>query len=347
MIATPQGGFPVNILECSARGKRLSRAVRQWRVLDYFSIVSPDSLVYCGPMLPEKRWKTESILRLFARLVICIFMGSLVESVADFFRQPHGNAAGFMIVAVSGFGSFVGALAVLWRRWELENFGKKALVLLVCFYGGLTLTWWSLRWHGHAAEAEGSPLEVLIAVLAFHGAALVLVHSFLREHQTTWASAFGFNYRLGFALLLGLGIAVVFVPLGWGLQDATARVFTHFHVNAPEQQAVQVLRESHSVGNRLLLAISAILIAPVAEEILFRGVLYPAIKQRGFPQLAFWGTSILFGAIHFNVATLLPLIVLSLMLTWLYERAGNLLAPITAHIFFNALNFAAVFVMRS
>jgi len=42
--------------------------------------------------------------------------------------------------------------------------------------------------------------------------------------------------------------------------------------------------------------------------------LYPWIKQSGFPRLALWGTAILFAAIHFNLATFIPLAALALML---------------------------------
>ena len=43
----------------------------------------------------------------------------------------------------------------------------------------------------------------------------------------------------------------------------------------------------------------------------------------------------------------MPLAVLALVLTALYERTDNLLAPITAHALFNALNFATLLVIAA
>jgi uncharacterized protein len=105
------------------------------------------------------------------------------------------------------------------------------------------------------------------------------------------------------------------------------------------------LRRSDAWGNRFALGFAAILIVPWAEEMLFRGILYPAVKQWGFPRLACWGTSMAFGAIHFNLVTFLPLTLLALVLVRLYERTGNLLAPITAHSLFNAVNFALLYLV--
>ena len=86
----------------------------------------------------------------------------------------------------------------------------------------------------------------------------------------------------------------------------------------------------------------AIVIAPPAEEALFRGLIYPAVKRAGFPRLAWWGSAVLFAAVHWNLPSFLPLILLALVLTWLYEKTDNLLAPIAAHGLFNALNFVAL-----
>ena len=95
-----------------------------------------------------------------------------------------------------------------------------------------------------------------------------------------------------------------------------------------------------------MLGAAAVLLAPVAEEVLFRGILYPAIKQAGHPWVALWGTALLFAAVHMNLVTFLPLAVLALVLTALYERTNNLLAPITAHVLFNALNFVTLLVLQ-
>jgi membrane protease YdiL (CAAX protease family) len=176
-----------------------------------------------------------------------------------------------------------------------------------------------------------------------------LVARFLREHQTSWAEGFGFSNQRRQAVLLGMLAAVIFLPVGWGLQQASALVMTHlphFKLEPQEQLPVHALRVSMSWGGRVAMAVAAVLLAPLAEEVLFRGILYPAIKQAGHPRLALWGTALLFAAVHLNVATFVPLTVLALVLTALYEWTNNLLAPIAAHVLFNAFNVVLLVVLQ-
>ena len=150
------------------------------------------------------------------------------------------------------------------------------------------------------------------------------------------------------ALLLGLITASIFLPLGWVLQQGSAQLITHlsrFSIEPEEQQAVQALRIAVRRVDRIALGSVTILLAPVAEEVLFRGILYPWIKQAGFPRLALWTTSLAFAAMHLNLVIFLPLLVLALILTLLYEKTNNLLAPITAHALFNAMNFATLYLI--
>jgi membrane protease YdiL (CAAX protease family) len=104
------------------------------------------------------------------------------------------------------------------------------------------------------------------------------------------------------------------------------------------------MQKADTLGCRVYFVVFSILIAPVAEEILFRGVLYPAIKQSGFPRSALWGTAVLFAAIHVNLPIFLPLLALGLALALLYEATNNLLAPIAAHGLFNAVNIVVFYL---
>jgi len=94
---------------------------------------------------------------------------------------------------------------------------------------------------------------------------------------------------------------------------------------------VQTLQMAVTWGHRLALGLITILLAPVAEEVLFRGILYPGLSSQVFPRLALWGTAILFAAIHLQSGDFYTAAALALMLAWLYDRVDNLVAPITAH----------------
>jgi hypothetical protein len=107
----------------------------------------------------------------------------------------------------------------------------------------------------------------------------------------------------------------------------------------PEQEtAVTVLTGAKTWWLRAYLGVFTVVIAPVAEEFFFRGMLYPFVKQLGRPRLAWFGVSFLFALIHWDAAAFVALFLLALVLTWLYEKTDNLLVPIVAHAFFNAVN---------
>jgi uncharacterized protein len=82
------------------------------------------------------------------------------------------------------------------------------------------------------------------------------------------------------------------------------------------------------------------LIAPVAEEILFRGLLQKALERH----LGKWGglilASILFGLVHGQPKALPMLALLGLALGYVYQRTGSLRLPILMHIANNAMALA-------
>jgi membrane protease YdiL (CAAX protease family) len=300
-------------------------------------------------MLSAKPWKADAIIRLLLSVMVCVYAGSLLAS-AGHYAGAGGktNPKLFYALAALALICLVATLVLIGKPWRLETFTRHIAALATCAYGGLFLGFWVQRLSGMTG-AEDSIWQMSIAALSFQGAALILIARFLREHQTSWTEGFGFLNQRRQAVLLGLLAAVIFLPLGWGLQQASALVMTHlphFRIEPQEQLPVHALRLSVSWGGRLALGAAAVLLAPLAEEVLFRGILYPAIKQTGHPRLAFWGTSLLFAAVHMNVVTFVPLTVLALVLTALYERTNNLLAPIMAHVLFNALNFATLLVLQ-
>jgi hypothetical protein len=278
--------------------------------------------------------------------MICVFAGSFLVSALRFFGVG-GKASpllfgGLMAGALMALGA---ALVAINKPWPLEFFMRRLVMFLTFLYAGLALGAWAQHLLGTAAER--SVLNMVIVTLCFQGAALVLISRFLREHQVGWGGAFGFGKPgQGRALLLGMIAAFIFLPIGWGLQMASAQLMTRIQIKPVAQQAVQALQDAEVWPDRIFLGVVAILLAPVAEEMLFRGILYPAIKQAGYPRVALWGTALLFAATHHNAPTFLPLTLLAIVLALLYEKTNNLLAPIVTHSLFNAMNFLVLYLVQ-
>lgn len=104
-----------------------------------------------------------------------------------------------------------------------------------------------------------------------------------------------------------------------------------------------------------LVFVALVVLAPLAEEILFRGFLYTGLRQRMRFVWAALLTSLLFGSPHLlggeQGASLLWIagldtLILSFVLCYIRERTGRLWAPILLHAMKNAIAFSLLFVFN-
>jgi membrane protease YdiL (CAAX protease family) len=135
----------------------------------------------------------------------------------------------------------------------------------------------------------------------------------------------------------------VILPGALLLENASAMLLAKTGMQPQEQDAVKLFSGAELWPTGIYLAIFAVVIAPVAEEFIFRGILFPFIRQLGHKKSAWLGVSFLFALIHHNLATFAPLFALALALTWLYQKTDCLLAPIVAHSLFNTANLLLLF----
>lgn len=189
------------------------------------------------------------------------------------------------------------------------------------------------------SHAPPSVMRIVISAITFQGAVLILAWRCLRENGTDWTRGFGFGNNTMRAIGWGVAAVLLALPLCWALQGASVGLMKLAGIKVEEQLPLLALRNSGTLPQLITMGFVTVVLAPLAEEILFRGIIYPAIRQYGLRRLAAWSSSLLFAAMHVNLAIAASLFFLATVLVWLYEKTDNLAAPIAAHVAFNAINF--------
>ncbi len=140
------------------------------------------------------------------------------------------------------------------------------------------------------------------------------------------------------------------LALGFGLAAGLASLFAAYTLNiilglivgideAVEQDLLQSALEG---GATLLIAgFIAVVLAPIVEEVVFRGVLFRALGDRIGVWLGAIISSAIFAVIHIEVVLSQPvalggLFAVGMVLALAYQWTGNLLVPILGHAVFNA-----------
>ena len=151
------------------------------------------------------------------------------------------------------------------------------------------------------------------------------------QHAVAWGTVFTF------ASLPPVGIT-------FAASDALCRMLG-WHQS--EQAIIDMFTMTDSSMLLGLLVIFAVIIAPIFEEVIFRGFAYPALKQRFGTWRALVLVSAVFALSHVHVPSIVPLFVLAIGLGLAYEWTGSLLAPITMHALFNTIMVARLMLLRS
>jgi membrane protease YdiL (CAAX protease family) len=95
-----------------------------------------------------------------------------------------------------------------------------------------------------------------------------------------------------------------------------------------------------------LTAVAAICFAPLAEEIFFRGFVFPGLARSFGIALGIIASGAIFGVAHLGnpllYKSLIPFILIGMVFAAAYWKSGNLLSTLLAHATFNAISIAVI-----
>jgi len=221
-------------------------------------------------------------------------------------------------------------------RWSAVGCGAVGLIAILV---GAALQIGGLRLLGvtlNPARIEPGDLllatvlqDVPIALLA-----LVLARRFLRAGPADLGFAWPSRHALRIGVLAGLAIFALTLPL----EIVQRTVF-----GSPEQSLVAAFQRHRGLQAFALDALAGVVIAPFAEELLFRGILFRGLRQRMPLALAAALSAAAFVVPH-GTSVALPLFAAGVVLALVYERTRNLFANMTAHGVFNLIGLTLSFI---
>lgn len=112
------------------------------------------------------------------------------------------------------------------------------------------------------------------------------------------------------------------------------------------QSVSQASSESITVPLITLLFFTLVVLAPMCEEIFFRGYMYPALRNRMGMQPALVLNGLIFAVVHFELMGFLPRFLLGYVLCYIYERNRTLVGPVVGHMLYNGLIIAIAFAFN-
>lgn len=196
-------------------------------------------------------------------------------------------------------------------------------------------------------------LQPLVSVLRLgvYGEALMLLLIAALTGVLTWTVArrrYGDQVRLllghrrptGRDVVIGLGAAVV------GTLGVSAIVYLLTLGGRPPDVQQQLRDAASNPATLPLMALAAVVVVPIAEELLYRGMLFQALRTRLGRWPAIGLSGLVFGLLHAQGTLEGTLLLLAafypfgMWLAWLFDRRGTLAASIVCHMAYNGANLA-------
>jgi membrane protease YdiL (CAAX protease family) len=199
-----------------------------------------------------------------------------------------------------------------------------------------------------AVDEELSPRVVMVQSVAVHWTVLLVVLLVVRARRTTLRRVFGMHRgRTGDDIRQGALAYLVMLPVVFVYSLVYRLMLDTLGVDLELQDVAQVLTGDAAPAVRTYLLFLGVFLGPIAEEFLFRGILFPVLARRMGTLVSMLLVSALFAGIHLHVPSLLPLFVLSVSLCIGYVYIGSIIVPVVMHMLFNAVNLALAFMVQN
>ncbi len=167
------------------------------------------------------------------------------------------------------------------------------------------------------------------------GAVFIFAH-FLRKKETGQSS---YNFELASPKVIGL-VAVTIIALHLGLLVPLAN-------SIPMPDVFREIFMQLFSNSGFFTFLSVVIVAPVIEEIIFRGIILDGLLKRYSPQKSIIISSLLFGIVHLNPWQFAGAFLIGIFIGWVYYKTGKLTLAILIHFVNNLIGFIPVYFADS
>lgn len=194
---------------------------------------------------------------------------------------------------------------------------------------------------------QNRPLQILISQLIPHGGTILFIALYTRKCEPEKPLLQRLNIQKTPADS-PLKVLKLFLWMFLLTSSATLIVQTlsnALSLNLPQQSIIQEA-QCGSWWRFGVIVFCSLILAPVAEELLFRGVLFQSFLKILGRNGAVFGVSLLFALLHWNMLSFLSLFLMGIMLQKAVEETGTLRAAIGMHFLNNLVSVLYLLLMR-
>ena len=254
---------------------------------------------------------------------------------------------------------------ILLARWLLDtSLGRKALadstprrnsmppylplVPLMLWFGGIAvivalvqkltpgLQGWQKIFRDHVVMVVGAVVTIMVMLFL------------ARVHFARGLKGFGLNIK---TIVKDFLVAILNLLATWPLILAAValtiffvKLFSGAEYQMQQHEQLELVTEYPQLLLRIMIVFVAIVIAPLIEEMMFRGFVQTTIRSfinvRNSAWPAIVASSVFFAIMHEDPGHWPALFILGVCLGYSYEKSGSLFRPIFIHLFFNASSVA-------
>lgn len=228
-----------------------------------------------------------------------------------------------------------------WNWLDVLLITMTSIILIIL--GTLSISYWAQINQQGLLNEDSLPLSYNAALAGIEAIALVGSVFFLGrlKRKLNWQRT-GLRPTTSGWILAALAVAMAFIPL-LGLIAVLIQKTLGMPVQNPQLQFL--VPEGFTWNAAFAMFLIGGIAVPFAEELYFRGVLYPWLRDISGPWIAAPTSALVFGMLHGDIAIAGASFVMGLVLAWFYERSRSLWPSILIHIANNSIKLLILYLM--
>ncbi|MFA5008441.1 MAG: type II CAAX endopeptidase family protein [Candidatus Omnitrophota bacterium] len=224
------------------------------------------------------------------------------------------------------------------KSFPLSQENSSRLLFLIML---LALLIYFLQWLIIIFKLRVNPLGAIVfSNLAIEAGCALIVLRYLKASYLDFKLTYGrvLDAARKYLTILPVIVGIIFI---------NNFILEKFGITPSINPAIEVFLKIKNIPLLSIFTLQIVFFGPIVEELFFRGFIYKLLRKKYNFLLSAFSSSLIFAMLHRSSQDILPLLLLSITLCYVYEKSNNIVCPILFHILNNSLNISFLFLIKA